>query len=581
MRLRKTDNYSIRWRKEQMKIKQLNNTVSVSDQLVLDDLHELKRLGVTTIVCNRPDAEQEGQTDFSDIQNAASLLRMDAIHLPFTKEDMRLEDIDQLANLLAKDKKIHAYCRSGQRSSMLWSLAAMKLGYQEEAIIVAVDKAGYKLNEEKLNGLVEKKLIEDVSQSPLKAFRRNRMEYFDVVIVGGGSAGISLCASLLKRDKSLSIAIIEPKHGLYYQPGWTMVGGGVFDIESTQRLLEDFIPEGVTWIKNEVEQFFPNRHMVQLHNTDYIHYQQLVIATGLELHWQGIEGLQETLGKNGVTSNYRFDLASYTWGLVKDFRNGKAIFTQPPMPIKCAGAPQKAMYLSADHWLKNDMLSNIDISFYSAGESIFGVPVYVPALEAYLEKYAVDTQFQHNLVKVDGENQIAYFSTVDAQDQETVVEKSFDMLHVCPPQRAPKVIRDSSLCDKTGWLDVDQHSLVHCQYNNIWGLGDVINTPNAKTLAAVRKQVPVVAENLINGLKGKPPSVTYNGYGSCPLTVERGKIVLAEFVYGGKHSPTFPQWLNDGTKPTRFAWLLKKLALPWVYWHLMLKGIEWFARPKR
>jgi sulfide:quinone oxidoreductase len=399
--------------------------------------------------------------------------------------------------------------------------------------------------------------------------------------VGGGSGGLSICASLKKRDKSLRIAVIEPSHTLFYQPGWTMVGGGVFKAQQTKRHIKNSIAKGVVWVQHSVENFLPERNLVQLSNGVYVHYQQLVVVPGLELHWDAIEGLSDTLGSNGVTSNYRYSLAPYTWELVKNLANGKAIFTQPPMPIKCAGAPQKAMYLSADHWQKNDRLKNIEVRFCSSGDGIFGVKDYVPALNEYIEKYQIGLDFKHTLIKVDGKKKLAYFSVEDEQGNTSVVEQSFDMLHVCPPQRAPEFIRNSALCDDAGWLDVDQFSLVHKRYANIWGIGDVINAPNAKTLAAVRKQVPVVADNLILALKGEQAESAYSGYGSCPLTVERGKIVLAEFDYSGKHSPTFPEWLNNGRQPSKFAWFIKTKVLPFVYWKQMLRGIEWFVKPNK
>jgi sulfide:quinone oxidoreductase len=250
------------------------------------------------------------------------------------------------------------------------------------------------------------------------------------------------------------------------------------------------------------------------------------------------------------------------------------------MPIKCAGAPQKAMYLSCDHWFKQDTLNNIDVSFYNAGGVLFGVAEYVPALQSYIEKYQITTNFNHNLVKVDGLNKRAYFAAKDENGQPTVVETEFDMLHVCPPQSAPDFIRNSPLVDDAGWVNVDKETLQHTAFDNIWSLGDVANTPNAKTMAAVRKQAPVVAQNIVDALQGRSIRAIYDGYGSCPLTVEKGKIVLAEFGYGGTLMPTFPNWLNKGTKATRLAWILKEDLLPPFYWHGMLKGYEWFVSPK-
>jgi sulfide:quinone oxidoreductase len=404
-------------------------------------------------------------------------------------------------------------------------------------------------------------------------------ERFEIVIIGAGSGGIAVAASLLKRRPKTRIALIDPSENHYYQPGWTMVGGGIFDAASTRRSTADLIPANAHWIKKAVRSFEPEQNLVRLDDDSSIHYDQLVVAAGLMLNWRAVEGLEETLGKNGVTSNYRYDLAPYTWELVSQFKGGRALFTQPPMPIKCAGAPQKALYLSADHWRRKGLLDKVDLHFFNAGAVLFGVPDYVPALSEYMEKYRASLHFNCNLQRIDGEARKAWFACRNADGDTTLVEEHFDMIHVCPPQCAPDFIRQSGLADANGWLDVDPASLQHKRFPNIWGLGDVTNTPNAKTMAAVRKQAPVVAKNLAAVLKGATPEAWYDGYGSCPLTVERGKIVLAEFSYGGKLAPTFPGWLNDGTKPTRLAWQLKAHVLPSIYWHAMLKGHEWMTAP--
>ncbi len=403
---------------------------------------------------------------------------------------------------------------------------------------------------------------------------------YDIVVVGAGSGGISVTSSLLKRDRKLRIALVDPATDHYYQPGWTMVGGGVFKAHETRRDTSDLIPGRATWIKQSVVSFTPQANQVELDNGKRLGYAQLIVCPGLKLNWDAVEGLAEFLGSNGVTSNYRYDLAPYTWELVRGLRSGKAVFTQPPMPIKCAGAPQKAMYLSADQWLKSGVLKDIQVDFYNAGGVLFGVPAYVPALQAYVDKYNANVHYNHNLVRIDGHARRAWFKQAGADGEEQTVETEFDMIHVCPPQCAPDFVSTSELADDAGWLDVDQHTLRHKRFDNIWGLGDVMNTPNAKTMAAVRKQVPVVAQNIIEARSSRTPDRGYDGYGSCPLTVERGKIVLAEFGYGGKLLPTFPQWALEGTRPTRQAWWLKARVLPDVYWHGMLKGREWMVAPE-
>jgi len=304
----------------------------------------------------------------------------------------------------------------------------------------------------------------------------------------------------------------------------------------------------------------------------------LVAAPGLKLDWAAIPGLAETLGRNNVTSNYGYETAPYTWKLVQAMRSGRAIFTQPPMPIKCAGAPQKAMYLSADHWRDNGR-NDIEIEFHNAGPVLFGVKDYVPALMEYVRKYRIDLNFGSKLVAVDGPARTATFAVTNADGEVSQVRREFDFLHVCPPQTAPDFIRESPLAAESGWIEVDDATLRHKRFENVFGLGDACSAPNAKTAAAARKQAPVVAENILSLLDGQPMRAVYDGYGSCPLTVERGKIVLAEFGYGGKLLPSFPKWMLDGTKPTRLAWHLKAQALPEIYWLGMLRGREWLAGP--
>jgi sulfide:quinone oxidoreductase len=404
----------------------------------------------------------------------------------------------------------------------------------------------------------------------------------DIVIVGAGAAGIATAASLLRRERSLDIALVDPAGTHYYQPGWTLVGGGVFEAPATARPMEAVLPHGVTRIRAAVAAFSPEQDRITLEGGASIGYRQLIVCPGLELNWAGIEGLADTLGKHGVTSNYRYDLAPYTWQLVQALPRGRAIFTQPPMPIKCAGAPQKAMYLSADHWRRAGRLKDIEIEFHLAGNVLFGVPDYVPALMDSVRGYGIDLRFGDQLVAVDGPAQLARFRRARPEAEgggSEEIEREFDLLHVVPPQRAPGFVRDSALADAGGWVDVDPATLRHRRYENIHALGDATNTSNAKTAAATRKQAPVVAHNVLATLGRARGVARYDGYGSCPLTVERGRVVLAEFLYGGKVAPTFPGWLNDGTRPSRLAWFLKESLLPRIYWNAMLKGREWFARP--
>lgn len=513
----------------------------VTGQIMPDDLDAVAAAGFRSIICNRPDNEELGQPGFSRIEAAASAKGIACRYLPvggaFTPEDQAAAFARARSEMPGP---VLAYCRTGNRSEKVAAAARSLSGAAPGG---ASTKAHHK-----------------------------------VVIVGGGSAGIATAASLLRRDRHLDIAVIEPAAEHFYQPGFTMVGGGVFKQSDTVRKMRDVMPRGVTWMRDAALAFQPENNTLLLASGIQVSYEVLVIAVGNRLAWDRIEGLSATLGRNGVTSNYRYDLAPYTWQLVQELKarggHQRALFTQPPMPIKCAGAPQKAMYLACSEWEKGRVLQGFDVEFHNAGGVLFGVSEYVPALMETVERYGIDLNFGSTLVAVDGPSRQATFKTESGE-----VTRGFDMLHAVPPQVGHAIVADSPLADAAGYVEVDQNTLQHVRHPNVFGLGDGCSTSNAKTAAAARKQAPVVAVNVLAALRGEPPKAAYDGYGSCPLTVDRGHIVLAEFTYGGKLSPSLPRWLIEGTRPSRLAWHLKADALPPIYWHGMLKGREWLVPP--
>ena len=523
-----------------MPIKPITPDFSVTEQVSADDLRSAAAQGFKSVICNRPDGEAPDQPLAADLQAVAEGLGMQFRHIPVVPGAITDEDAAQMAQALAElPAPVLGFCRTGARSTKLYEMV-------------------------------------QASRAPAPGGQKT----YDIVIVGGGSAGIATASSILRRRKDLSIAVIEPSEVHYYQPGWTMVGAGVFSAEFTRRTEKSVMPRAVDWIKQAASGFAPESNQVLLEDGSAVAYRVLIACPGIKLNWDAIEGVAETLGKNGVTSNYRYDLAPYTNRLVKDLKGGRALFTQPPMPIKCAGAPQKSMYLSCSKWEKAGVLRNIDVQFHTAGAVLFGVPAYVPALMEYVERYNAHLNFESKLVAVDGARKIATFEQKRG-DNVSRAEEPFDMIHVVPPQVAPDFVRSSPLAAPSGFIEVDEATLRHVRYPNVFALGDACSASNAKTMAAARKQAPVVAVNALAALNGKEPVADYDGYGSCPLTVESGKIVLAEFGYGGKLLPSFPNWLIDGTRPSRLSWLLKDTILPPIYWHGMLKGHEWMVKPHK
>lgn len=395
-------------------------------------------------------------------------------------------------------------------------------------------------------------------------------QHHTVLIVGGGAAGVSVANNMRRQNASIDIALIEPSEKHYYQPGFTIIGGGAYTLKQTTRNEADLIHPSVKWIKDYAETFQPESNTVTLRSGETVSYDYLVVCPGLQLDWDKIQGLKDTIGKNNVCSNYSPDTVEYTWECLKQLKSGNALFTQPPMPIKCAGAPQKIMYLAADHFRKQGILDKFNIEFFTAGPAIFGIPFFAKELMKVVAGYGIKPNFNHNLVAIDGATKMATFEATDSDGNKQQVVKPFDFIHVTPPQSAPDFIKKSPLANAAGWVDVHDKTLQHNKYANIFGLGDATSTPNAKTAAAIRKQVPVVVDNILALMASKAIAEGYDGYGSCPLTTSLSTVILAEFSYGGKVTPSFP--MLDPRKNRFIWWIGKTTGFPWLYWSMMLKG---------
>lgn len=396
------------------------------------------------------------------------------------------------------------------------------------------------------------------------------MSHYQILIVGGGNAGISVASQLLIKNSTLNIGIIEPSPKHYYQPAWTLVGGGDYDVQETEKTEAEVIPEKAQWIQESAASFEPEKNSVKTREGNIYTYDYLVVCPGIQLDWGKVEGLSESLGKHNVCSNYGFDKAPYTWECIQNFKaGGTALFTQPSTPVKCGGAPQKIMYMASDHFQREGILGKSRVEFYSPGKVIFGVEKYAKVLQKVVDNYGIKLNFKHDLIKIDGPNHKAIFKVTDEEGNVSEVVKDFDMIHVTPPQSAPDFIKESPLANSAGWLDLDKHTLQHNTYKNIFGLGDASGTSNAKTGAAVRKQAPVLVENLLALKDEKKLQGHYTGYGSCPLVTGKGRLVLAEFDYNNEPMESFP---FDQAKERFSMYQLKKYVLPWLYWNKILKG---------
>lgn len=391
--------------------------------------------------------------------------------------------------------------------------------------------------------------------------------HFQVLVVGGGTAGITVAARLRRRNNQLSMAVVEPSTKHYYQPLWTLVGAGVFPKELSERAESAFIPPATDWIQDSVAEFRPENNCVVTSTGRAIQYDFLVVALGIQIDWNKIQGLEESIGHDGVCSNYAYRYVDYTWECIRNFRGGTALFTMPNTAVKCGGAPQKIMYLADDHFRRAGVRQKSDVVFASAQASLFAVEKYRKSLEAVAARKQIDARFKHNLVEVRGAVKEAVFEHLDTKEQIVI---PYDLLHVTPPMSAPDVVKQSPLANEGGWVAVDKFTLQHPTFPNVFGIGDCSGLPTSKTGAAIRKQAPVVVKNLLAQFEGQPFSAKYDGYTSCPVVTGYGRLILAEFDYEGRPRETFP---FDQSKERLSMYLLKAYALPRLYWGAMLRGL--------
>jgi sulfide:quinone oxidoreductase len=398
------------------------------------------------------------------------------------------------------------------------------------------------------------------------------------VVVGGGTAGISVAAQL-KRAGVGKMSLITPGQFHYYQPGWTLVGADLLKLSYTVRPMKNVIPQGTEWIEDEVIEFLPEESKVKLRSGKVVDYDYLIVATGLEIYWKDIKGLEEAMGKNGVCSNYSYDTVPFTREFVKNFKGGKAIFSHPASTVKCAGAPQKIMYLCEDIWTKKGIRDSTDIHFYTSLPVIFGVPYYAKPLAEICKSRNLQIHFRHVLTEVIGDRKQAVFTNLETKEK---IIQDFDLLHVTPPMGPVSYLKNSPISDSDGYVAVDKTSLQHLKYPNIYALGDCAGIPTSKTAAAISSQAPVLVKNLLS----QSVVAKYDGYTSCPIPTKNGKLLLAEFDYNLTPKETFPY---DQRKESRFAFLLKKYMFPWMYWNRTLQGkwkgpsslnLPFIAKPK-
>ncbi|PKS11010.1 hypothetical protein jhhlp_002769 [Lomentospora prolificans] len=399
-----------------------------------------------------------------------------------------------------------------------------------------------------------------------------------IVVVGAGTAGVTVAAQLARNAQlgKPDIAIIDPASTHHYQPGWTLVGTGLKPLNEMSRPLSSVIPPNVKHYPLNVATFDPTNNVIKTSEGVEVSYDYLIVAPGLETNFAGVSGLAEALQdpKSAVSSIYSAQTVENVWKNIQGLKGGKAIFTQPAGIIKCAGAPQKVLWMALSQWNRNGVRDSIDAAFATGAGAMFAVPKYSAALEELRQERNVEGLFQHNLVAVDPKIKVATFKNLADGGKE--VQRGYDFLHVVPPQKPWDFVAKSPLADEGGWVNVDKGTTQHVKFPNVFSLGDASSLPNSKTAAAITSQAPVLVHNLLSVMSGKQAKAEYDGYASCPLITGHNELMLCEFKYGGVPQETFAGILGGQEKPRRVFYHLKKDFFPFVYWQRFVKG-TWYG----
>lgn len=396
------------------------------------------------------------------------------------------------------------------------------------------------------------------------------MTHHRVVVVGGGNAGLSVAGRLRRRGID-DVVVIEPRAQHLFQPLFSHVAGGAARASMAVRPQAAVMPNGVGWIRDAVVDIEPGSATAVLESGGRVTYDHVVICPGIQLDWKRVPGLAEALHTPSVASHYEFDLVPKASRLLRELRRGTVVFTQPPGPAKCAGASQKPMYLACDYWRATGVLGDIRVVMIVPDATVFGIPEIDRELERKIAEYGIELRCETELRSVDGEHRMAEIGPIRGGASERV---QYDVLNVVPPQSAPDWLKSTDLAasgDAGGFVEVDPETLRHVRYDNVWALGDAAATRNSKSGGALRKQSKVLVENLVAVLDGREPAARYDGYTVCPFTVSRSTVVFAEFDDRYRLRPTVPFW-KSLSRERRLSWVFDRHILPWVYWHMILKG---------
>ncbi|MCB1362194.1 MAG: NAD(P)/FAD-dependent oxidoreductase [Rhodobacter sp.] len=396
-----------------------------------------------------------------------------------------------------------------------------------------------------------------------------------IAILGAGAGGTAMANRLANRLDGATITIIDGRQQHWYQPGFTLIAAGLKSARYAISRTDDWLPEGVTWIPEHAAGLDPETRRITTTGGQVVNYDYLIVATGLSLDWDAIEGFSlDQVGQNGVSAHYAGpEYAELSWRELDRFtdRGGVGLFGRPETEMKCAGAPLKITFLAEDIARRKGNRERVQIVYNAQNQALFGLPIVHHKVRQLFDERGIEKRYAHVLKGIDAQRKVATYATPDGE-----VRTDYDFINVIPPQRAPQVIREAGLSwgDRwldQGWIEVDRETLRHLRYPEIFGVGDILGVPKGKTAASAKWHQPVVEDHLVAEIQGREGTATFNGYTSCPMITRIGRAMLIEFDYDDNLTPSFPGIIAP-LEELWISWLMKEIALKPTY-NAMLRGL--------
>ena len=392
-----------------------------------------------------------------------------------------------------------------------------------------------------------------------------------LVILGAGTAGTILANRLVKRldMNDYKVTVIDQHSKHYYQPGFLFIPFGIYDESHVVKDRTGFLHKQVEYIQTGIERVDSDESLVFVENGSSIPYDHLIIATGADIAPEEIEGMTSDLWHRDIFDFYTLEGAVALAERLADWKGGRMVVHLSELPIKCPVAPIEFTLL-VDAWLKErNLREETELIYVTPLDSVFTKPSVSTVLGDLFSKrdIGIVTEFAISEVDVDTRS-------IRSWDEREV---PFDLLVTTPPNMGASFIEKSGIGDDLNYVHVDKNTLRSLDSDNIWVVGDAGNFPTSKAGSVVHFQIEVLEENLLQVLNGEEPTHNYDGRANCFIETGNGKAIMIDFNYENDPVPgNFPLRVLgplSQLKETRLNhW--SKLMFKWVYWHLLLTGMD-------